>query len=45
MRSPMCVAQDIVYQSGVAIVIAATKYDTFRDLDPEVKKVMARALR
>mmetsp|Transcript_19135 Transcript_19135/g.32887 ORF Transcript_19135/g.32887 Transcript_19135/m.32887 type:complete len:414 (-) Transcript_19135:1059-2300(-) len=37
--------KDIVYHSGISIIIAATKYDTFKDQDPEVKKVMARTLR
>ncbi len=31
--------KDIVWHSGVCLVIVAAKYDTFRDADPEVKKV------
>lgn len=31
--------KDTVWHSGVSIVIAATKYDAFKDQDPEVKKV------
>lgn len=42
---PAALAQDVVYQSGISLVIAATKFDTFRDFEPEVKKVMSRALR
>ncbi|GLC38707.1 Cytoplasmic dynein 2 light intermediate chain 1 [Pleodorina starrii] len=37
--------KDAVYHSGISLVIAATKYDTFKALDPEVKKVMSRVLR
>mmetsp|Transcript_19674 Transcript_19674/g.42749 ORF Transcript_19674/g.42749 Transcript_19674/m.42749 type:complete len:403 (+) Transcript_19674:323-1531(+) len=37
--------KDIIYHSGISLVLAATKYDTFRDFDPEMKKVMARTLR
>lgn len=37
--------KDMVYHSGISLVLAATKYDAFRNHDPEVKKVMARALR
>ena len=31
--------KDLVAHSGISLVIAATKYDAFRDADPEVKKV------
>jgi hypothetical protein len=31
--------KDLVNHSGICIVIAATKYDTFKEADPEVKKV------
>ena len=31
--------------SGVSIVIVANKYDTFRNEDPEIKRVMGRVLR
>ncbi len=31
--------KDVVYHSGISLVIAATKYDAFRDAEPEVKKV------
>ncbi|KXZ48452.1 D1BLIC protein [Gonium pectorale] len=37
--------KDAVYHSGISLVIAAAKYDTFRTQDPEVKKVMSRVLR
>mmetsp|Transcript_27351 Transcript_27351/g.73958 ORF Transcript_27351/g.73958 Transcript_27351/m.73958 type:complete len:401 (-) Transcript_27351:855-2057(-) len=37
--------KDMVNHTGVPIVIAATKYDTFHGSDSEVKKVMARMLR
>jgi dynein light intermediate chain 2, cytosolic len=37
--------KDVVYHSGVSMVVVATKYDAFRDQDPECKKLMARALR
>ena len=37
--------KDVVYHSGVALVLAATKYDAVRDMDPEMKKVLARTLR
>mmetsp|Transcript_14748 Transcript_14748/g.36790 ORF Transcript_14748/g.36790 Transcript_14748/m.36790 type:complete len:415 (-) Transcript_14748:151-1395(-) len=37
--------KDVVWHSGISIVIAATKYDAFRDADPELKKVMGRTLR
>ncbi|KAL6746086.1 hypothetical protein V8C86DRAFT_2954357 [Haematococcus lacustris] len=37
--------KDAVWHSGISLVIAATKYDSFRNADPEVKKVMARTLR
>lgn len=37
--------KDVVWHSGISIVIAATKFDMFKDEDAEVKKVMARALR
>lgn len=34
--------KDAVYHSGISLVIAATKYDAFKNQDPEVKKVMSR---
>ena len=34
--------KDQVYTSGISVVIAATKYDAFKDEDPEIKKVMSR---
>lgn len=34
--------KDQVYTSGISLVIAATKYDVFKNEDPEVKKVMSR---
>ncbi|KAJ9532928.1 hypothetical protein QJQ45_018044, partial [Haematococcus lacustris] len=37
--------KDAVWHSGISLVIAATKYDSFKNADPEVKKVMARTLR
>lgn len=37
--------KDQVYTSGISLVIAATKYDVFKNEDPEVKKVMSRVLR
>jgi len=37
--------KDAVFHTGVSLVIVATKYDTFRDMDAEVKKIMARTLR
>lgn len=37
--------KDTVYHAGVPIIVAATKYDLFKDQDVELKKVMARALR
>lgn len=37
--------QDLVYHSGVALVIAATKYDAMAELEPEQKKVIGRTLR
>ncbi|PNW79047.1 hypothetical protein CHLRE_09g398882v5 [Chlamydomonas reinhardtii] len=37
--------KDTVYHSGISLVIAATKYDAFKNQDPEVKKVMSRVLR
>lgn len=37
--------KDIVWHSGIALVIAATKWDAVRDEDPEIKKVLARTLR
>lgn len=40
-----CEDKDIIWHSGISIVIVAAKYDTLRDEDPEVKKVMARTLR
>lgn len=33
--------KDVVWHSGISLVIAATKYDAFRDADPELKKVGA----
>lgn len=33
--------KDLVYHSGISLVIAATKYDAFKDADSEVKKVKA----
>ncbi|KAG1665103.1 hypothetical protein FOA52_007794 [Chlamydomonas sp. UWO 241] len=38
-------ACDVVYHSGIALVIAATKYDKIRDMDPEMLKVLGRTLR
>lgn len=37
--------KDLVYHSGISLVIAATKYDVFMDQDPEVKKIIGRTLR
>mmetsp|Transcript_35465 Transcript_35465/g.89428 ORF Transcript_35465/g.89428 Transcript_35465/m.89428 type:complete len:410 (+) Transcript_35465:79-1308(+) len=37
--------KDTIDHTGIAIVIAATKYDTFQNVDAELRKVMARALR
>ncbi len=34
-----------MWHSGIALVIAATKWDAVRDEDPEIKKVLARTLR
>ncbi|MEW5319720.1 MAG: hypothetical protein WDW38_010856 [Sanguina aurantia] len=34
--------KDAVYHSGISIVIAATKYDMFKDKDPEQKKMVCR---
>jgi hypothetical protein len=31
--------KDVVAHTGIAIIIAATKYDTLHNQDPEVKKV------
>jgi len=37
--------KDAVQHTGVSLVIIATKYDTFRDVDAEVRKIMSRTLR
>lgn len=37
--------KDSVFHTGISLVIVATKYDMFRDMDAEVKKIMARTLR
>lgn len=38
--------KDLINCSGISIIIAATKWDTFRDsIDPEGQKVIARTLR
>lgn len=34
-----------MWHSGIALVIAATKYDALRDADPEVKKVSVTPMR
>jgi dynein light intermediate chain 2 len=35
----------VIAHSGVTVVIAATKYDAFKNADAELKKVMSRTLR
>mmetsp|Transcript_4581 Transcript_4581/g.11313 ORF Transcript_4581/g.11313 Transcript_4581/m.11313 type:complete len:434 (-) Transcript_4581:147-1448(-) len=35
----------VISHSGVTVVIAATKYDAFKNADAELKKVMSRTLR
>ena len=35
----------MIHHSGVTVVIVATKYDSFKSADAELKKVMSRALR
>jgi len=35
----------LLLYAGIALVIAATKYDSFQNTDAELRKVMARALR
>jgi dynein light intermediate chain 2 len=35
----------VIHHSGVTVVIVATKYDSFKSADAELKKVMSRALR
>mmetsp|Transcript_17177 Transcript_17177/g.54938 ORF Transcript_17177/g.54938 Transcript_17177/m.54938 type:complete len:387 (-) Transcript_17177:65-1225(-) len=37
--------KESVLHSGISVVIAATKYDKFKDEDAELRKVMARFLR
>mmetsp|Transcript_6563 Transcript_6563/g.11852 ORF Transcript_6563/g.11852 Transcript_6563/m.11852 type:complete len:256 (-) Transcript_6563:30-797(-) len=37
--------KDSIDHTGIALVIAATKYDSFQNTDAELRKVMARALR
>mmetsp|Transcript_8241 Transcript_8241/g.23674 ORF Transcript_8241/g.23674 Transcript_8241/m.23674 type:complete len:415 (+) Transcript_8241:330-1574(+) len=37
--------KEAIDHTGIALVIAATKYDTFQDSDAELRKVMARTLR
>jgi len=37
--------KDLVYHSGISLVLAATKYDALSEMDPEMKKVVARTLR
>eukprot|EP00854_Cymbomonas_tetramitiformis_P017965 gene17965-21396_t len=34
-----------VVHTGISLVVAATKYDTFKDGDAEVRKIMSRTLR
>jgi len=34
-----------ITNTGVSIIIVANKYDTFKDEDPEIKRVMSRVLR
>uniref|UniRef100_A0A7S0RPS7 Cytoplasmic dynein 2 light intermediate chain 1 n=1 Tax=Pyramimonas obovata TaxID=1411642 RepID=A0A7S0RPS7_9CHLO len=37
--------KDAVTHTGISLVIVATKYDSFKDHDAEVKKIMSRTLR
>mmetsp|Transcript_10736 Transcript_10736/g.14608 ORF Transcript_10736/g.14608 Transcript_10736/m.14608 type:complete len:398 (-) Transcript_10736:111-1304(-) len=37
--------KDSIVHTGISLVIVATKYDTFRDHDAEVRKIMGRTLR
>ncbi|KAK9808766.1 hypothetical protein WJX72_003222 [[Myrmecia] bisecta] len=36
---------DTINHTGISIIVAATKHDTFRNEDAEVRKIMARTLR